>query len=74
MFNPFVLIHSRPAQYNYAIVYSGELFRAVSRILNLGGGGRLKIRIFIFWPTSFFSNQTQIDQFEKISAGQNVNI
>ena len=42
MFNPFVLIHSRPAQYNYAIVYSGKLFRAVSRILNWGGGGRVE--------------------------------
>ena len=51
------------------------LNRTVRRTLidGKGGGGELYIHIFIFCSTSFF-NQIQIDQFEKKSAGQNVNI
>ena len=45
--------------------------RAVARML-IGGGG-VYIHIFMFCPTSFFSNQIQIDQFEKRSVGQNMN-
>ena len=44
--------------------------RAVARTL-IGG---VHIHIFMFCPTSFFSNQIQIDQFEKKSVGQNMNI
>ena len=44
--------------------------RAVARTL-IGG---VYIHIFMFCPTSFFSNQIQIDQFEKKSVGQNMNI
>ena len=44
--------------------------RAVARTL-IGG---VHIHIFMFCPTSFFSNPIQIDQFEKKSVGQNMNI
>ena len=35
---------------------------------------RQLVYIFIFCPKSFFSNQIQIDKFEKKSVGQNMNI
>ena len=44
--------------------------RAVAKTL-IGG---VHIHIFMFCPTSFFTNQIQIDQFEKKSVGQNMNI
>ena len=55
----------------YRLEAKGEV-RAVARTL-IGGGG-VYIHIFMFCPTSFFSNQIQIDQFEKKSVGQNMNI
>ena len=45
-----------------------EQGRAVTKAL-IGRG--IYIHIFMFCLTSFFSNQIQIDQFEKKSAGQN---
>ena len=45
--------------------------RAVTRTL-IGGG--VYIHIFMFCPTTFFSNQIQIDQFEKKSVRQIINI
>ena len=39
----------------------------------MGEGGGY-IHIFMFCPTSFFSNQIQVSQFEKKSVGQNMNI
>ena len=50
-----------------------QVHRAVARTLIEGGGG-VYIHIFMFCPTSFFSNQIQIDQFEKKSLEQNMNI
>ena len=50
--------------------FSTALVRAVARTL-IGG---VYIHIFMFCRTSFFSNQIQIDQFEKKSVGQNMNI
>ena len=44
--------------------------RVVARTL-IGG---LYIHVFMFYPTSFFSNQIEIDQFEKKSVGQNMKI
>ena len=38
--------------------------RAVARTF-MGGGGGVHIHVFMFCPTSFFSNQIQIHQFEK---------
>ena len=46
--------------------------RDETRTLIGGGGGY--IHIFMFCPTSFFSNQIQISQLEKKSVGQNMNI
>ena len=46
--------------------------RVVTRTLIWGGGGY--IHTFMLWPTSFISNHIQIDQFEKKSARQNMNI
>ena len=46
------------------------IYRAVARTL-IGG---VHIHVFMFCPTSFFSNQIQISQFEKKSVGQNMNI
>ena len=53
-------------------VYTPDINRDVTRTLIGGGGG--DIHIFMFCPTSFFSNQIQISQFEKKSVGQNMNI
>ena len=36
-------------------------------------GGSVDIHIFLFCPTSFFTNQIQVYQFEKKSVGQNIN-
>ena len=47
--------------------------RDVTRML-IGGGGGVNIHIFMFCPINFFSNQIQIDQFEKKLVGQNMNI
>ena len=44
---------------------------AVARTL-IGGGGVYSY--IMFCPTSFFSNQIQIYQFEKKLVGQNMNI
>ena len=49
--------------------------RAVATSLIGGGGGAgVYVRIFAFCPTSFFSNQIQIDQFENQLVGQKRNI
>ena len=40
----------------------------------MGGGGGVSVRIFKFCPTSLFSNQIQIDQFQKKLVGQNMNM
>ena len=42
--------------------------RAETRTLIWGGG--VYIHIFMFYPTSFFSNQIEIDQFKKKSVGR----
>ena len=47
--------------------------RAVARTLIGGGGGGVYSYIRVR-PMSFFSNQIQIDQVEKKSVGQNMNI
>ena len=55
----------------YAVLLKhSQIVRTVARTL-IGG---VYIHIFMFCPTSFFSNQIQIDQFEKKSVGQNMNI
>ena len=63
---------------NNAVVFPVEISplhiktdRDVTKTL-IGGG--LYIHIFMFCPTSFFSNQNQISQFEKKSFGQNKTI
>ena len=61
------------AQKSNKALFDEALTRAVARTL-IGGGGGVHIHIFMFCPTSFFSNQIQIDQFEKKSVGQNMNI
>ena len=48
--------------------------KAGARTLIGGRGGELHIHMLMFCSTSFFSNQMQIDQFEKKSIGQNMNI
>ena len=48
-----------------------SLYRAVARTLIEGEG--MYIYKFMFCPTSYFSNQIQVDQFEKKSVGQNMN-
>ena len=56
--------------FNLSQLITYRVSRAVARTL-IGG---VYIHIFMFCPTSFFSNQIQIDQFEKKYVGQNMNI
>ena len=59
----------------YIIIYHIQTYRRGRNYkVNWGGGGRC---IFIYScsaRTSFFSNQIQIDQFEKTSVGKNMNM